>query len=80
MSLPKASLGVSICSIQDMFDAAKRHFFPGDGGSHFISQRGYISFKTRSGESNVRLEDVTERVAWQMVRSNSLIDVTFTNY
>ena len=79
MHLPKTT---SICSIQDVFDAAKRHVFPGDGGSHFTPQRGYIWFKTtRPGQiSNVRLENVTEHVAWQIVISNSLINVTFTDY
>ena len=75
MRLPRTSLGASICSIQDVFDAAKPVLFPGDGGSHFTPQRGYVSFETHHGHlHNVRLEELIA------VDLRNLMEVTFTDY
>ena len=79
MRLARTTLGVSICSIQDVFDAAKPVLFPGGGGSHFTPQRGYVSFQmsTCPGQlGNVRLENLSAGT----VNLRNLVDVTFTNY
>ena len=83
-SFIRLPLGASICSIQNVFDAAKPVLFPGDDASHFTPRRGYVSFKslTHPGHStNVRLADLTEHeFAGSILGLDNLIDVTFTDY
>ena len=71
MRLPKTSLGTWLCSIQDVFDAAKPQCDPAVWfGSHFTPQCGYLSFETRPGQiSNVRLGDLDRNAPWPFVRN-----------
>ena len=75
MCLPRTLLGVSICSIQDVFDAAKPVLLPSAGASHFTPRRGYVSFQAYRGYlDSIRLEELPA------IDLRNLIDVTFTDY
>ena len=75
MRLSRESLGESICSIEDVFAAAKRVLLPGDGASCFTAKRGYVIFAKNSGRV-YRLENLNLK----RVNLLELSDVTFTNY
>ena len=75
MGLSRESLGESICSIEDVFVAAKRVLLPGDGASCFTAKRGYVIFAKKSGRV-YRLENLNLK----RVNLLELSDLTFTNY
>ena len=75
MRLSRTSLGESICSIEDVFVAAKRVLLPGDGASCFNAKRGYVIFAQFPGRVH-RLEYLN----CKRVNLLELSAVTFTDY
>ena len=75
MRLSRTSIGESICSIEDVFVAAKRVLLPGDGASGFTAKRGYVNFAQFPGRVH-RLENLN----FKRVNLRELSAVTFTDY
>ena len=75
MCLPRAQLGDSIRSVQDVFDVARPVLLSADCASRFTPQRGYVSLRAAWGRlDSVRLEDLPS------IEAQNLLEVTFTNY